>query len=174
MFEENFSYFKIKGKFKVIIWLLCMNFIILFAWYHMIKNGKVTFGGEVIGVCLLVVFWLTAVFLFISKSDVVISDQGVSRVFFTIIWRTLSWSNIQRITRFSVYIGNGKTKIAYNIFPKEKMGFSFSPSGKISFVQEMECPDRFEALLNEYVLKYNIRIEVREELTGKYKTVNHL
>lgn len=166
--------FKIKGQIIALLWLCFFNFLFGFALIKMIRYEQITFSGVFGIVTLLIVFWIIGVMIMTARSDVMIDDQGISRCFLGKIWRTIRWDNITLITAFPVSDGFGKITRAYNIFPIVKPHFSFNPSGKMTFSEYMTDTPKLVELLNHYVLKYDIKIEIRETLGGKLTPASRL
>lgn len=98
-----------------------------------------------------------------GQSDIVIDDQGISRRFFGKKWQTIRWDNVQVIKTFPVGARGFPTKIirAFTICPTvQPLGISYR-SGKIGLTDGFENMEQLIELLNHYVSKYEIKIEVQ-------------
>lgn len=165
--------FKIKGQVLVLLWVCALTLLFGFILIDMIRTGRETFEGGLAIVLLLMFFWVMGFMLMVGRSDVIIDDQGISRCFLGKTWRTIRWDNIMRITKFPVSDGFGKIVKGYNIFPKVKPRFSFNPSGKMTFGEYMDDIPKLIEMLNFYVLKYDIKVEVRETPYGEFISAEH-
>jgi hypothetical protein len=129
-----------------------------------------------VGVCMGACFVLVLIFglLILSRSDVVVSDQGVARRLWGWTWRTISWSNVDRVTEFPVSKGNGQVVMALNIFPKIKPIHRFTPSGKVFFCLDMRDSSEFIRRLNQNIAEHEIPLTVRHTPLGEPQSAKEL
>lgn len=129
-----------------------------------------------VGACMGASFVLVLIFglLILSRSDVVVSDQGVARRLWGWTWRNLSWNNVDRITEFPASKGNGQFVWALNIFPRVKPTHRFTPSGKVFFGLDVRNSSELIRRLNQYIAEHEIPLTVRHTPLGEPQSANEL
>jgi len=110
----------------------------------------------------------------ISRSDVVLTDQGISRCLWGWTWKAMSWENVQRIAEFPVSKGSRAEVRALNIFPKIKPSPRFTPSGKMFFTMDMNGLPEFIERMNGYISLHEIGLTVRDTPLGEPRTSTRL
>ena len=99
----------------------------------------------------------------VGSSDIIIDDQGISRRLFGKVWRTIHWDNIKIIKTFHVVAQGFRPKSvrAFTIYPTiAPIGWSYL-SGSIGFTESFANVEQLIELINHYVSKHNIKIEVK-------------
>lgn len=146
-------------------------------------------GGTIFAISHGIAFVWGALMLFLSmfnsivaglaiagESDILIDAQGISRRFLGKTWQSIRWDNIRVIKTFPVGGAGFAPRIvkAYTICPAQKPhGLSYR-GGKIGFWSTFNNMDQLVALMNLYIQKYKIKVEVRDELTSPIYITDHL
>lgn len=150
--------FKFKGfipAFTVLMFFVALW--ILFAITIPLTGGGI--GGSAF--CLLVaalLLLLGRVFL-IGKSDVVLDDKYISRVFLGKVIQRIPWIGVQRIVVYPIRAAGVKRNVtAYNIFASASSG-NETKTRKIYFNDQSTDLKELIELLNFYTAKYQIRVE---------------
>lgn len=93
-----------------------------------------------------------------AQSNIIISDVGIERCIFGIVWQKVRWDNMRVIRVFDSYKPTKKNNRSFNIFPINSQ--PINPFGrKIIFNDKMGEWLEFLEILNRYVEQYHIKIE---------------
>ncbi|HEY8100168.1 MAG TPA: hypothetical protein VIF82_05405 [Burkholderiaceae bacterium] len=166
------------GKWRLAIaWPLfvAMGILTIFMINERYESAsRVSISGVVIFSILTVFIGFISVIATLGSLDIFIDDQCICRQLFSMTLQTIRWDNIRLITAFPVSGGHGYTARAFNIFPIIKPRFGLQPSGKIFFDDKLENAPELVDLLNHYVSKHGIKIEIRDTLLGNLTSATRL
>lgn len=156
---------------------LFFSFVLICVWgffiFNIIKQGGQSIGVVVFAIIFLF-FLITGALIFAAGSDVVIKNDGITRCRFGKTWQTIRWDNVRLITAFPISDGQGHISKAFNVFPIVKPRYSLLPSGRMAFTDSMRESSKMIELLNHYASVYNINIEIKETLQGKFTPTSRL
>ena len=120
--------------------------------------------------------FLTVVFCtaIAGSSDIIIDENGISRRIFGKVWRTIQWGNIKIVKTFHVIaLGFRSKRIrAFVVCPSSvPSGWSYL-SSRITFTENFVNVEQLIELINHYISKHNIKIEV--QTNGVKTAATHL
>jgi hypothetical protein len=133
---------------------------------------------EVFGLMLIfgifLLFCFGAVFLTYGGLDLVVTNDGLSKLFFGKKIQSIKWQDIVLVRRFVVSDGIGKLIKKYNICTNcekcNRIGFS----GKVVFLEDIQDSEILINLINKNVEKYKIKVEICDSVLGQFITSDHL
>lgn len=153
-------------KYKHQMLMLIASFVIAFGFggftFFAISHGIGLIYG-VLFIFLTLIYFLLAGVAIAAQSDILIDDQGISRRLLGKTWRTIQWSDIKVIWTFPVTAKGFQSKAGkgFAIYTSVKpIGISYL-SGGIGFTDGFENMDQLIELINHYVSKHGIKIEIQ-------------
>lgn len=153
--------------FKIKYYLIKIIFVNIFTlWIAAFAIFSITHGG---GLFLGVVLSLVAIILVPSGlgmvnrfSEIVIDDQGVSRRIFGRTLQAVRWEDVKIIKKFRIVSAGFYSRVvdSYSIYPLVKPTGVFVVTGSIGFSEGFENMEQLIGLLNYYICKHDIKVEI--------------
>jgi hypothetical protein len=178
MNNEDEDIFKLPARFSfkafkwICIWM-CTVYPLLVGMVIAIfvKSG---FTFTTLWICLLcTITGIAGIISVFGSSDIIIDNQGISRLLFGKIWQDIPWENVGLIKTYPLMDYNTLKKItAFNIFPSVGSSANSRWFNRIAFVEGAENMSAMLGIINKYVLKYNIKVE--SVVNGVSTTCTHL
>lgn len=155
--------YKFKDRNLAPIWIGTMIGLFTFLGFMISRDGLL--GGAIFLLCTISLFGVGGFFMLASKSDIVLSDRGISRSYFGATWQTMEWDNVRLIRAFPVYVPYERgARRGFNIYPRDRNGLSPMPAGKMIFGDKAENMSDLIETINHYIDKHKIYVEI--EING--------
>lgn len=149
-------------KFKKLKWF-CVGWILVILMFFGFSVAAESRDGVKSAALILAIFMPLLLFagfsVILNMMDIVVSEQGVSRVFLGVTWQSIDWKNIKVIRLFNIHDRNSGEIVCFNFFPEKVPRFRIIPSGKIVFNDGMINFQEFRKLVNNYIETSDIRVE---------------
>ena len=165
-----------KSSTKLRVGIVCY-FILVFFWGWLIS--KVIAQGTdilhfmlVFGIFLLI--FLSGYFVIYGVLDLVVSDDGLSKCFFGKRIQYIKWQEVKLIRKFTVSDGTGNFSKIYDLCTDIEKRDHLGYSGKIVFRDDIHDLNVLIDLINQYIHKYQIKVEMRDSLMGEFTSTNQL
>jgi len=144
-----------KGGF-IFFFIMALLFA-FFATKGITRSGFKAAGGFLI---LSVVFWLVLSFkVYVMSLDMVIDDNGISRIFFGRKVLFLKWPDIEMVRDVIGKSLGGPASRYFYVIPRDGVSLSFWSGGRIRFSYSMYDFSEFVHVMNKQVRPHGIRIE---------------
>lgn len=150
--------FKFKGFIPAFVALMLFAGLwVFFAFVIPMEGGG--FGGVVFCLCIAVLLLALGRVFLISKSDLVMDDEGVARLFLGRKIQSIPWTSVQRIVAYPVRAAGASQKVtAYNILALPSSA-ARSKKRKIYFNDQSTDLTGLLDCLNFYATKHGLKVE---------------
>lgn len=170
---SNITVFKFRGQYLIALWMCVTSGLCIFLGGIWIKRDGALGGGIFLLISLSLIILVGGLIL-AGRSVLSIDDQCLSRQIFGKTWQKIKWENVSLITAFPVSSMRGLNARGFNIYPTTKPIFRITPSGKITFTDQLENISELIALINDYASQKKIPIKIRKTLFDELKPSDKL
>lgn len=155
--------FRYKRLPFMIAWVVIVTGLLAFLAIQALRQKGMTAGLVIFFVSAFAIIYWQGFLVVFGASDIIINNDGVSRILFGMTWKKISWENMARIVCFEVYYSRWHTNVmVYNLFPKIKPKVRLFPSGKMWITGNFKDVNKMRNLMNEFVLEYGIPVQCKQ------------
>ena len=165
-----------KSSTKQRVGILCYFVLIFVIGRFFIKSIDQEIDAPHFVLFFVVSLWSFFIGLFVIYSglDIVVSDDGVSKCFCGKRLQYIKWDEVKLIRKYTISDGAGNFSKAYNVCTDCEKCARFGLSGKIAFREDIKDSKVLINIINQYIVKYQIKVEMRDSLKGEFTSTNQL